>query len=238
MFRRRVFLFANNKKVVSSSLLTGIVAYWNMNEYSNGSGAVTRNDSMGISNLTDVGLTTSAAGVVGLGASFVNAQQNRFTCPSNSALQTGDIDWNSVLWVYPTAFITGGIIMQKVSGGNKEYVIQTYNDGSILVYFGTKYIDGLVSITLNAWNMISFYHDSVNDLLGIQVNNSVAKTVATSGVYPTPNSGVFEIGGKSTDVSKTLSCYIDEVGIWKRLLTTAEKTQLWNSGGGKTYPFS
>lgn len=31
---------------------------------------------------------------------------------------------------------------------------------------------------------------------------------------------------------------LDEIGIWNRALTQAEVTELWNSGTGKTYPFS
>jgi hypothetical protein len=31
---------------------------------------------------------------------------------------------------------------------------------------------------------------------------------------------------------------IDEVGIWKRVLTAAERTQLYNGGLGYTYPFT
>lgn len=30
---------------------------------------------------------------------------------------------------------------------------------------------------------------------------------------------------------------IDEVGVWKRLLTSTERAQLWNSSVGRTYPF-
>ena len=31
---------------------------------------------------------------------------------------------------------------------------------------------------------------------------------------------------------------IDEVGFWKRTLTSGERTQLYNSGNGLAYPFS
>ena len=31
---------------------------------------------------------------------------------------------------------------------------------------------------------------------------------------------------------------LDEIGVWNRVLTQDEVTELWNSGNGKTYPFS
>ena len=35
-----------------------------------------------------------------------------------------------------------------------------------------------------------------------------------------------------------LNCYIDEVGIWSRTLTSTEVSDLYNSGSGLQYPFS
>ena len=30
---------------------------------------------------------------------------------------------------------------------------------------------------------------------------------------------------------------VDELGFWKRVLTSSERAVLWNSGNGRTYPF-
>jgi hypothetical protein len=215
-----------------SSLLISLVAYWKLDEVSAGSWAVTRNDSVGVSHLTDNNTIASAAGIVGNSAALVTADSTYFSKSSVAALQTGDIDMTFAFWYYPTNFADGSILFKKWGGSTSEYLVQTYANGKMLLYFGSKYIDGAGPLTQSAWNLIIFYHDSTNDVIGVHVNNGVAKTTATAGAYPSAGTSAFQMGGLPAP-----NGFIDEFGIWKRLLTSPEKIELWNSGGGKQYPF-
>lgn len=91
------------------------------------------------------------------------------------------------------------------------------------------------TITLNTWyNLICSW--KFPEILRIYVNN-VDKTSSFSGVFndsirtevaPTYFAGIANSSG--------FSGYIDEIGIWHRSLSAAERTQLYNNGNGLTYP--
>ena len=82
------------------------------------------------------------------------------------------------------------------------------------------------------------WHDSVNNQIGITVNNGTPEFEPTTGV-PTSNPSIpFHIGYTDNIYDGTYwQGRIDEVGYWKRLLTPAERTALWAGGAGMTYPF-
>jgi hypothetical protein len=44
--------------------------------------------------------------------------------------------------------------------------------------------------------------------------------------------------GRNEDSLAWLDGRLDSVSIWKRMLTAAERTQLYNSGNGLDYPFA
>ena len=46
-----------------------------------------------------------------------------------------------------------------------------------------------------------------------------------------------EIGSRSSGAWNEFEGEIDELGIWSRVLTADEVTELWNGGAGITYPF-
>jgi RHS repeat-associated protein len=72
--------------------------------------------------------------------------------------------------------------------------------------------------------------------LHIQVNNGAVNNVAySSGVFH--GNLAFAIGGRSDGVA-TFNGRIDEVGFWKRVLSPAEISALYNAGVGCQYPFS
>ena len=69
----------------------------------------------------------------------------------------------------------------------------------------------------------------MGDTIGIRVNNGARASSAFSAGIPTGNNPSLRIGtrGNSTDYWSGL---IDEVCIWDRLLTTAERTLVYNLG--------
>lgn len=99
---------------------------------------------------------------------------------------------------------------------------------SNLIWYGTG-INGTGLWTAGAWNFValiattSTYRQCVNGVCepttNIGVHTFIANFFANSG-GPDPLKGA-----------------IDEIGMWKRALTTAEITQLYNGGAGLQYPF-
>jgi len=237
---KRLFIPVIAGKKANSSLLTGLVAYWKLDEESDGSGAVTRNDSVGSNHLTDNGTTAAVAGIVGNAAQFVTADGTKLQIASTSDLVIGDIDFTFALWVYPASNVDGKTLLQKkmaFSPYTTEYSLAqgvnrpAFNCGGVT-------LEPLFQPSINQWNLLIIYHDSVNDLMGVQLNNGVAQTKATGGAYPSATgTGAFAIGGATGNTTSSPEAAVDEVGFWKRLLSTDEKTTLYNSGGGMQYPF-
>ena len=89
-------------------------------------------------------------------------------------------------------------------------------------------------LSSNTWYYVVAWHDSVGNQVGISVNDSVPDTAAfTFGSFD--DVGTFAIGKESVNY---FGGTIDEVGFWKRTLTSGERTQLYNAGAGLAYPFT
>jgi hypothetical protein len=90
-----------------------------------------------------------------------------------------------------------------------------------------------------SWYFVAGWHDAANDELGLQVfdgsTNPVATMAHATGVHIA--NVPFEVGRFGTSNTYCWNGVIDEIGIWTRVLTPAERTQLWNSGAGLVYPF-
>jgi hypothetical protein len=73
-------------------------------------------------------------------------------------------------------------------------------------------------------------------LLNIQVNNGPVDSLPySSGVAISTSPFAIGATGNAIDL---LDGAVDEVGFWKRVLTAQERTALYNSGLGLTYPFT
>jgi hypothetical protein len=223
----------------ASSLLDGLVAYWKLDETSG-----TRIDSTGSNNLTDNGGVGSTIGKQGNAASFSGS--NDLSLTSSTDLRLDNTDFTVAFWVnFDTlpvgAFIT---ILGKHDGlGLREYwfyrhqstnkiALLTSPNGTTVEFLNTVgpslntgqwYF--VVGERNNATNTATLYiHDGINWDSGSFTSNGVWAGTALFGISRT---GGFE----------RLEGIVDEVGIWNKLLTAAERTQLWNSGSGLTFPF-
>jgi hypothetical protein len=215
---------------------TDLVAYWKLDEASG-----TRNDSVGTSHLTDVNTVTSATGKIGNAASFDRTSAEALTVADNAALSMGDLDFSISLWVnFPTA--PGGAYYPGIIGKwatTHEYILAYDGDTNNLYWSVSS--DGTAETNLetgplsaNTWYHVVAFHDSINNQIGLVINAGTPDTTAWSG-------GVFN-GTSNLTLGDWIGYYwlglIDEVGIWKRLLTSTERTQLYNSGAGLAYPFA
>jgi hypothetical protein len=89
---------------------------------------------------------------------------------------------------------------------------------------------------LSQWYFLLAWHDATNDLIWLSVNNATPQSTAWT--YGTFNgTGEFRIGGDQGGAG-LFEGRIDEVAIWSRVLTSDERTALFNAGAGKYYPFA
>ena len=81
------------------------------------------------------------------------------------------------------------------------------------------------------------WHDAASNTTNIQVNDGTVDSVSHSGgVYN--GTADFALGALFIGTpSYHFDGLVDEVGFWKRVLTSQERTDLYNSGSGLEYPF-
>lgn len=220
-----------------NDLLTDLVAYWALDEAS----GATRNDSHGTNHLTNNGTVGQATGVVMQAASFDGTVSNYLSIPDNATLSMGDIDFTITCWVrFTTNTGTRVLVCKGSSAGAQGQEFQVFHSATFKFELGNgagtgKSLDSGVAAANNTWYFLRVWHDSLNNEVGIAVNESTIVTESyTSGSY---NSGhEMTIGRYSNFAGGQVSGRIDEVAIWKhRILTEDDADILYHGGAGFPY---
>lgn len=222
------------------ALIDNLISYWKLDETSGD--AV---DAHGSNTLTEHGTggVGAATGIINGARDFEETENDYFSHADNSDLSTGDIDFTFQAWIKFESKTNARGILGKWVSGQYEYIIY-YNVGSDrLQWFVSSNGSATTSVTANnlgspsigTWYLIHAWHDSVNNEIGIAVNAGTADTLSySSGV----NDGTAEFNlGRNQDGPDFFDGLIDEVGFWKRVLTSGERTSLYNGGAGFGYPF-
>jgi hypothetical protein len=223
-----------------SSLLTGLVAYWKLDEASG-----TRNDSVGANHLTDASSVGSAAGKLGNAASFATASTDSLSLSDNAEVSTGDVDFTFAFWLYLTDEGGPYIPISKDEESNRDYTFD-FNaiGGSKTLRFyingGAVNVESASGLSASTWYFVVAWHDSTANTLNLKINNGTTQSVSTGGTTPTDSGSAFRIGGRNySGFEWWLNGLVDDVGLWKgRILTSGEMTEIYNSGNGVTYPFT
>lgn len=223
----------------SSTLNDGIIAYWKLDEASG-----TRSDSKGSNHLTDTNTVTAAAGVISNAAEFVAPTKEYLQIADNAALSVGDQDFTFCAWVKLTTKTDYRTILgkSKYSAAAPYEYWMDYDFGVNRFRFfasdGTNYgfaiANNLGIPSTGTWYFVVGWHDAAANTVNISVNDGTVNSVSyTFGSHD--GQSAFRIGG--TGAVSNMDGLIDEVGFWKRVLTASERTQLYNAGAGRTYPF-
>jgi RHS repeat-associated protein len=210
----------------------GLVSWWALDE---ASGA--RNDSHGANTLTDNNTVTSASGLKSNAAAFVPANAEYLSVADNAGLSGGDVGFTLVANVYLNSTTNYLVIANKGSANYTDYrLVYNIDVSSFLFRVGNGITNVAVNsspVVTNTWYTVIAWHDSVNNTINIQINNGPVSSINFTGgtidtVYP------LTIGANS-DGTQGLDGRIDEVALYKRVLTAAERTWLYNNGSGRTY---
>lgn len=223
---------------------TSLVSVWEMDEASGDA-----LDSFGSNTLTDTNTVASATGKINNCRDFEDTNTEYFTHTDNASLSTGDIDFTFTAWVQLESKGANRRIVNKINSAVTvlEYQLFFRND---LDRFRFEVFDGtnlkgaqsattLGSPSLATWYFIVAWHDATANTVSIQVNDGTVDSSATSGA-PADTSAPFTIGsldGLASDggAPSHWDGLIDQVTFWKRVLTSGERTALYNSGSGLAY---
>lgn len=222
------------------ALTDQLISYWKLDEASGN--AV---DAHGSSPLTDVNGVGSAAGKIGTARDFEADSSQSLTAADSPALSTGDIDFTVACWVMLESVGADRVIAAKRSSSTVSEWVLRYGTSSqrfqILVHdsggtqIGAATASNFGALSVGVWYYVVAWHDSVNNQVGISVNGTV-NTAATTGA-PSDTAGVFRVGAMNVSAVNFWDGLIDALGFWKRVLTSQERSDLYNSGNGLAYPF-
>ncbi len=197
----------------------------------------------GVNHLTDNNAVTSNPGKVGNAGQFTRANTEYLSIADNADLSTGNIDFTIAAWVYadtspnPGAF---NVIASKENQPPNEWtlgwvqssnriVFRIWNPGDLLLPANSLGIPSTAT-----WYFIVAWHDAAADTINIQINNGAVDSIGTGGAGPSDTTATFQIGDIGLGSGNSWNGRIDEVGIWKRVLTAQERADLWNNGLGNT----
>lgn len=222
------------------ALIDDLVAYWSLDEASGN--AI---DAHGSNDLTDNNTVGTAAGKVGNARNF-NGSDEYFSSATNPV--NGSAAFSISAWVKNTrgsaAFRPDTICMclnQPVNGDG--FYLQLNGDAAgaklrfvkaISYSAGEAVADSVISLstwihvvgTVSSGGVVKLYIDSVLQA----VTGSKAGAMSTNpAVFFT---GIDQVGGAGGWLGQ-----IDELGFWSRELSSAEVTELFNSGNGRDYAY-
>lgn len=208
----------NATVVFGDSLDSGLKSYWTFD--TNGA------DSIGNNSATQIYAThNSSCKLNGCyyfnGSAFIKTTANR--------LWNSGKNFTSNFWVN-TITTSDGVIAGKTQF---KWELLAHTDGFALLSYAPSgdYIESTASINTGTWKMVTIMKNSSN-FLSIYVNGAYSGSIAgiTQDLESTTDYMYF---GSRADSGVYYTGYIDDSGIWERDLTSAEITELWNSGAGK-----
>ena len=207
------------------ALADNIVAYWKMTGNSN--------DSVGSNNGTDTSITYGAStGIIDQGAIFASSNPSYISI-ADTSFPAGSSNRTFNMWYKPSAQGNQMLFYYGTPALNQSQGI--YYNGSILEYnnFGAD-LDISQTLSNGTWYMLTAtYNGTTAELF---VNSSSIGSGARS--FNTTSSLGLAKFGRDNLANYPLDGTLDEVGIWSRVLSGAQLTQLYNAGAGLQYPFT
>lgn len=216
------------------ALTSGLVAYYKLDESSGNA-----SDSVGGFTATNNSVTYWA-GLINNGGEF-DWSASYFSMASNLGLNWPSQNYTYSLWVRPTSNMSA----QTVFFNNVDVTYHNYN---YIEFYSwamrlVRVRGGIAADVLNVayammagtlYNLVATYDGST---LELSINDVSIGTKASSGNgsswYSDSSTIWAEVGG-----GNKFDGMIDEVGVWNRKLSGAEKTELYNWWAGVQRPFS
>lgn len=217
------------------ALTDNLVSYWKLDEASGNA-----LDAHGSNDLTDINTVGSATGKISNARDFDAASAERFTITDNATLSGADVDRTFAFWMHPDSLAATRAPAGKFAGGGQqEFRFQIATTGLLAFQVsgsGTSSVGANTpssTISAGSWYYVVGWHDSVANTINLQVNNGTVYSAAHStGMFN--GTAPFTIGCWSAG-AEPFDGLIDEFGWWDRVLTSDERTELYNSGNGLSY---
>jgi len=202
-----------------SDLTDDLVSCWDLDE-----GSGTREDAYGVNDLTDVNTVGRVAGVDGYAANFVVANNEvlsiadpfhlggDFTIAGWASLDDSGPVFIAIKW---HEFLLG-----RYAPYARLYVSDDGVSWSHNANYNAAYVSG--------FDLLVGWYDSTAETISFSLNNETPSSVSFTGTIP-DGSNSFNIGGGGASNGS-----VDTVVIWERVLSSNDRTWLYNSGEGRS----
>jgi len=231
------------------ALADNLVGYWKFDESSGNA-----SDEVNSNTMLNQASTPFAAGKINNGANLELDDSNYFTTgdnPTNLNI-TGDISFS--FWIKPESVPPNNLdefhVVTKFDSGDFISYRTVYRQvgGQLQLYGEYRNTDNTRFVRVSSpqdlgtgsWHHVVMTMQVADQIVLIYADDSVlTPTHDDSGTLPNSiqSSTVPVTIGAFGDVGLFFDGMIDEVGIWDRVLTSGEVTELWNGGDGLPYPF-
>lgn len=215
-----------------SSLLDGLLYYWPFNEETG-----VRADIADGADLSDVGGVGFDVGKNGNAASFSGANTLRRT----NVVLDPSAGLSVVFWMKQTV-APDGAYRQLFKKGEFTPEFQFYTVTTTLHVDIWDTLGNAVSadsgpgvLVQNDWYLIIWWYDPADKKVRLSINNGAPIVSAALPANMLGGTTTIEFGAASG--GQFFTGLIDAPGVWPRLFTLDERTELWNGGAGKFHPF-
>lgn len=230
------FLLDTNK-----TLGVSLNAYWRLDEQ-----AGTRIDQFGSNDLNAINNPGFCSGIVGNAVSFAAVNTAYLIRENNSVLQTGAINFslNGFVQLFSKSATQALIGKRLDTGGSNQFEYSfEYDQTTDNFRFYTMRTDGSIiqqvsgggPITVGSSYMFTLIQNSQAGLLSIRIGTATANSASFTEV-PVATSAPFILGAQTgSSILNPASAFLDQVSYYKKVLSSQEITDLFNSGSGNNY---
>lgn len=227
----------------ADSITNGLVLYWSLDDYS----AITD-----LSGNDHTGTSSGMTNVAGLLGNAVRGNSLDMVSAVDSPLLSAS-DGNSltiVVWAYASAGTLSAnqaLVAKRTDSTHAEYELWHYGAGGALglVCYTNSGSTSAASVSAageglgTGWKMFTAQIDATNKICRVRSGTNDWTTSDTFNGWGASGTGIdttgiFKIGNFA---AASLYANVDELGVWRRLLTDEEIATLYNHGAGLTYPF-
>lgn len=208
-----------------------------------------RADSFGSNNLSEAGSGSvgSDTGVLNNAAKFLAADTSYLERISNASLQTGDINFTACCWVMLEGTLASSsqfpIISKWTQGDvvNCEWrVVFEAGDGLFEFQWSNGVVAGGVengsfSPVAGIWFFLAAVHDAALGKINLYCNGVADFWVSRSGGVVT--GAPFRVGAQD-GVARYHNMRVDNVDLYKRMLSENEIIAMYNSGTPLAFPYA
>lgn len=229
-------VLGGSQRAASNGLLTGLVAYWKLDEAS-GNAIDAHSNAL---TLTAANAPGSAAGKIYATARTGNNSNQYFYRASEAALQLGDIDFALAAWIWPADEQNNAICAVYGTVQANRSILFNINAGNCGFYCtnsgGTQSSAIAAGIDTFAWSLCMAWHDATANKIYVQIDDGTPVESAHSGGARVSTDAWTIAALTENAFSIPLNGRIGPVAMWKnRTLSAADRAALWNGGAGLAY---